>query len=621
MNLSNELLEYLKLKLTNFQKTTKKGQYLFTCPNIEQHKYKGKDPTATFIPGSDKINCLQCGWKGTAFDAIRVVERNRDLTDAEILESLSNNSKTELFPELDGYKKLNWSLVPIAKNGKNPIESEWTSKTHYDKSEWIKWINSGFNLGCQTGQVSGITVIDVDLKIAPTLALEEIYKELTAMKTLESNTPHGRHFIVKYDKDIKTGTQLGGLPIDIRNDGAQILIPPSKINNSSYCWRDLETEIKTIPESLKNKLLEFNKNNRTKTPEVSQQTIKTMESPIELTNSNLEGCCNDTFVQFGGALLKIGIPTDKVKIILYYLNKNWLKNPMPTSSVDNMVGSLEGYKSTEEETQEDIIYEYIKLIKIDVHPKDVMEHTGLKRNIVDKYLSELVKEGKAIRLARGRYQFKQKVEWVNDIDNGSDFYNYKIPYFNDIAYFQNGDIVLLGGKSGTGKTHIAMNIVKQIREQGVIPFYISLETGSRYKKIAEKLNLKQQDFYVSKEPIDNPLQIEIEPNSFTIIDWLYTGEDFAATQSIFKHISDEMRRKGGILIVFTQLKDNYDYFAVNLIKSFPSLAARYIYDDETGLTGHWQVDKIRDAKGHYQTTIIPCEFNFDSKELRKKDNI
>ena len=619
MNLSNELLIYLKKKIPNYKKAMKKGHHLFTCPNIEQHKYKAKDPTATFIPGSDKINCLQCGWKGTAFDAVRVLERNRDLEDTKILELLTKDKRNELFPELNHYEKYKWSLVPIAKNGKNPIESDWTNKTHYDKSEWIKWINSGINIGCQTGEVSGISVIDVDLKIPPTEELEVIYRELNALKTLESNTPHGKHFIVNYDKDLRTGTALGGLSLDIRNDGAQILIQPSKINNLSYHWRNLGDEIKSIPEELKAKLLGFNKVDKSRNVELSKETKEIINNPIELKNSNLEGCCNDTFIQLGGTLLKMTIPIDKVKGILYYMNKNWLKNPMPKHSIDSMVGSLDGYKESEEQTQESAIYECCKLIQTDISAKDIMEHTGLKRAIVDKYLAKLFKEGKLARRGRGRYDLKQQVEWTHGEAQKLLEYQYQIPYFNNVAYFHSGDIILVGGKTGEGKTHIAMNFIKQLKAQGVIPYYISLESGSRHEKVATKLGLSKEDYYISKEPIDNPLQIEIEPNSFTIIDWLYTGEDFAATQSIFKHLSDEMRRKGGILLVFTQLKEDYNYFAVNLIKSFARFAARFIYDDTTGITSHYQVDKITDPKGHYQNAIIPCTFDFDTKELKKRD--
>jgi hypothetical protein len=164
-----------------------------------------------------------------------------------------------------------------------------------------------------------------------------------------------------------------------------------------------------------------------------------------------------------------------------------------------------------------------------------------------------------------------------------------------------------------------MNIIKQMHDQKVTPYYLSLESGSRHEKIAQQLGLTPKDYYVSKEPIDNPTQIELEKNAFTIIDWLYTGEDFAMTQSIFKHLSDEMRRKGGILIVFTQVKEDYKWFAVNLTKSFARFTCIFAYDDMSGVNSHFEIDKITDPKGHNKSGRVDCEFNFDTKELRKKE--
>jgi len=294
---------------------------------------------------------------------------------------------------------------------------------------------------------------------------------------------------------------------------------------------------------------------------------------------------------------------------------------MPSSAIDGMVGSLEGYKETVESTQEKAIMECCKLLQCDISAKDVKEHTELKPNIINKYLAKLHKEGKLVRKGRGRYELKQQIEWVTEAQEFSSEYKYKIPYFSDVAHFHNGDIILLGTPTGKGKTHIALNIIKRMKDQGITPYYISLESGSRHEKIAQQLGLSQKDYYISKESIDNPTQIEIEKSSFSICDWLYTGEDFAMTQSIFKYLADEMRRKGGILVVFTQLKENYDYFAVNLIKSFASFAARYIYDDSTGVIGHWEIDKIRDSKGHYQTARVDCSFSFETKLLTEKSII
>jgi len=618
--------EYLKSKLPNFAKTSKGGKVLFTCPQSAQHKFQKDTPTMTVVPASDKFYCLLCGLKVTMYDCVRILEEDKkSFSDGQIMEYLINTMDVDAYPEFILYKKYGFSLLPIAKNGKVPLEKGWTDQTHCEKSDWLKWVEQGLNLGIRTGEVSGITVIDADLKVAPTAEFEEIYKELTATKTLTQNSPKGKHFIFKYDKDLKQTAKINGVTIDIRNDGGQILCSPSKINNLSYNWVNPDSDIKEVPENVKAKLLSGNKVDEIDSSKMSEEMTQIIDHPIELVSNNLMGQCNDTFIQFGGALLKMGLVIDKVKGILFYLNKHWLKNPMPSNVIDAMLGSLEGYKGTEEHTQEQAIYEACRLIQVGISAKDIIEHVfpGEKnrRAIVDKYLMKLHRDGKLIRPKRGRYDLKEKVEWTDEKLERTFEYPYKIPYFNDIATFHSGDIVIIGGKTGEGKTHIAMNIIKQMKDQGVKPYYISLEAGSRYSKIAEQLGLSTKDFYVSKTPIDNPLSIEIELNSFTVVDWLYTGEDFSATQSIFKHLNDEMVRKGGILTVFTQLKEDYSYFAVNLIKSFARFSCRFIYDDTTGVISHFQVDKITDPKGHNLTARVDTEFDFSTKELKKKNNL
>ena len=82
-----------------------------------------------------------------------------------------------------------------------------------------------------------------------------------------------------------------------------------------------------------------------------------------------------------------------------------------------------------------------------------------------------------------------------------------------------------------------------------------------------------------------------------------------------------MKIKGGILVVFNQLRDDYRWFAPDLVKQFARLSARFVYDDQTGIISHLDCDKITDPKGHYLTANIPTQFDFDSKELKKKENL
>jgi len=114
------------------------------------------------------------------------------------------------------------------------------------------------------------------------------------------------------------------------------------------------------------------------------------------------------------------------------------------------------------------------------------------------------------------------------------------------------------------------------------------------------------------------MSIEIEPHSFTVLDWLLIAEK-ENTDMIFKHFTEEMERKGGIIIIMTQLKKDYNFYAPNMIDQFPALACRYILDSEDRKTGHWQIDKVRDSRIGSYTNIIPCEFNAETKLLKAKE--
>jgi len=72
------------------------------------------------------------------------------------------------------------------------------------------------------------------------------------------------------------------------------------------------------------------------------------------------------------------------------------------------------------------------------------------------------------------------------------------------------------------------------------------------------------------------------------------------------------------MIVFQQLKENGDWFAPNMVKQFPALAAKYIYTNEEGTEGQWELEAIREPKIHMKRGVIPCQYIPDSKLLIEK---
>jgi len=630
---NDQLFLYLEKKIPGFIKTrkSKSGELLFTCPNIANHKFK-TGPSASFMMNTNKVWCQICGWKGSMLDAIRILEEDKkNKSDAEITEYLISSLSLEMYRELEIYKKYGWTLLPLLKESKFPIGGAWENNQSNEKIKWIKWLNNDLNIALRTGEISKVTVIDADIyKEVPEeykKLKEEVIKQLEDVKTLSQNSARGgKHFFFAYDKDlrqmqgnIKANRKIDILHIDIRNDGGYLLIEPSIFESKNYKFVNLGDEIKPLPEELKKKLLdliEVDKGRSDNTNLVDNSRKLVDGDPLKLKNNNLDGCCNNTFVQLGGALIKKLSP-EQTGFVLHLLNKNLLDNPMPSSAVESMLNSLEGYQGKDEATYEKTIYEYMKLMQSDVTPKDIIENTKLPRPIVDKYLSQFVKEGKAVRLGRGRYQYKEKIEWSDSIPELVDEYKYKIPFFNNIAIFQDKDVILLGAKTNDGKTTIALNMLAEVIKQGIKPYYIYSEAGSRFQKTSAALQIAGKYYHTYHE---NPLAIELEYNAFSIIDWLHL-EHKENTDTVLKHLNDELQRKGGILVIFTQLKQTSEFFAPNLIDHYPTFAARYMQDNPDKTEGHWDIQKIKEPRGNFASYILSCTFDPNTKVFKVKDLI
>ena len=87
--------------------------------------------------------------------------------------------------------------------------------------------NPKYNIGIRTGEVSDLTVIDIDGK-AGFESANGIIDQLPKGSRVVT-TPHGKHLYYKYNSEFTTGT--GFLPgIDVRNDGAYVVAPPSVVN-------------------------------------------------------------------------------------------------------------------------------------------------------------------------------------------------------------------------------------------------------------------------------------------------------------------------------------------------------------------------------------------------------
>lgn len=499
---------------------------------------------------------------------------------------------------LNKYSELGWSLTKLSKEDKKPLETDWTNKVHKNPAEWMSWINERYNIGVRTGKVSNLTVIDIDQDVVP--------KELNDLlnTTLSQKTNKGFHFFYQYEPSLPV-TRIESLKTDILNDGRQVVIPPSVVGDKVRFFVDDRVKIAKMSDKLKEYLTSITKD-------------KKLENPLSLETGNIEeGDRNNTLVHLGGIIRQWCNPEQTAKT-MWLINTRFMNPPLHRREVEAMARSIDKYSQSDFSKLEDRVYSYLQIVEnANIH--DIKDFTKEARDKIDIAVYNLVSAEKIIRHGN-RYSVLKKVSWRDDFNVATgERVNFEVPYFNDAGNFCWGDMVLIGGKPSVGKTTVAMNIVRQLSLQGKIPYYVNLESGSRFGRTAERLGIRQGQ--MKWTTTSNPMNIEIEKGVITIIDWLMI-EDKCQTDSVFKHFAEQLQSKGGFLFLFQQLRENNTYFAPDLVKQFPSFACRYIYDDETKdrLNGHFKIDKNREPKDIW-VNKIPCKYDTDTMLLEEVTNI
>jgi predicted P-loop ATPase len=127
-----------------------------------------------------------------------------------------------------------YSIIPLKKD-KKPLINSWAEfqKTPASESVIEQWWlrHPEANIGIITGSISGITVVDIDVKGDTVVPLE------TFPPTFTVKTPSGGyHLYYQYDKDIKqTANTYPQFPhVDIRNDGGYVVGAGSDNGKGAY---------------------------------------------------------------------------------------------------------------------------------------------------------------------------------------------------------------------------------------------------------------------------------------------------------------------------------------------------------------------------------------------------
>jgi len=610
------LLPYLKAKDIPYRKCGKVT--MVKCP------FCGKEPfTANILPNTNIVKCLPCEKTYNLLGIVKEVEfKDKDSTEEDLIQHVKEllnidvttaKDEKEIRRHLNFYEQQGFDLVPIVKGKKIPCEAGWTNKSHKDKSEWIRWLNDGLNIGIKTGSKSNILILDIDQKPVP----EELKKLLE--NTLVQESTNGFHYFYKYDEEIPK-TRIDEFKIDVESEGGQVVIYPSIIQGIQRKILELKPII-SLPPELK-KLIKEKITVARKTD--SEQIREDIETEAFNMGIGVQGKRNSSLIKLGGIIRK-HLNAKNTEAMLHIINNHIFKTPLPFREVTAMATELDKYIKMDNQELAHEILKYLKEVesstKNDIELAVVGGFTsGEKKKIVNSTLNYLQRENKIIRKGK-YYKALKSMEWKDNILDAGEPVKFNVPYLHDIAFFQYEDLVVIGSQNKYGKTILCMNIIKRLVEQGLKPYYIYNETGARFAKTALKLGMKDGDF--NHVFVTDPEEVIFEHNSLVIFDWV-KPTDFARTDNVFAKLIEKAKKTHSFLICFVQLKKDNSFFAQNMIGQFPALLCRYLYEKEDdGTYTKFQIDAMRDPKilNGKKTFEIPCMYDWNTKEVKTIEEI
>ena len=207
---------------------------------------------------------------------------------------------------------------PRTKNGFIDATTNETIITEW----WSKWPEA--NIGCATGAISGIIVLDLDKKHGRTS------KEFSIPVTVSTRTGGGgEHFFFKYPGYYvkSTNGQILGLGVDIKGDGGYVILSPSlHLSGNTYDWMVSPHEIEPVgvPEWLKKAL---GKQMDTKSNKLWQKGV----------NGASEGNRNETATSMAGKI-RSSLPIEIVETVGWSGLVSWNQNNTPPISEDELRG-------------------------------------------------------------------------------------------------------------------------------------------------------------------------------------------------------------------------------------------------------------------------------------------
>jgi putative DNA primase/helicase len=146
------------------------------------------------------------------------------------------------------YVAYGWAVLPLKPGAKTPLTEHGFKDASKDRAQIRAWWTEcpNANVGVATGAISGITVLDVDIKPRKSVYGDRTLAALIAahgdlpLTATQQTWSGGRHHVFAYVPGVKNSVSRLGDGLDVRSDGGYICVAPSMVNEESrsgaYRW-------------------------------------------------------------------------------------------------------------------------------------------------------------------------------------------------------------------------------------------------------------------------------------------------------------------------------------------------------------------------------------------------
>lgn len=454
-----------------------------------------------------------------------------------------------------------YSVIPIREDGSKKPYVKWEQyqkeKASPDTIKMWWTAHPGASIGIVTGEISGISVIDVDLHKMNDEEVSDYMQKFQEVLTPTATSPRkGLHYYFKYCKDLPNKANIYK-HVDGRNDGNYIIAPPSKNGAGKYSW----IEGKKITEMPLNEIPAIYINYF-----YSLRTVTTTQSTTQENDDTeyfKEGRRDEDLFTVANALIRSKANDRFARQTLNIIAKN-LGLDITEKLVIEKIESAIKRVDRSEKALADEVKEWVLSSNGDFMSSEVTKELGLSSRVdiknLSKILSRLAEQGVIEKVGSKRGSWRRinreysEQCWWND--EGVEL-PLRFPLgVEDFAKVYRGNVILLEGQKSQGKSAFAIEFCRM--NYHLFPekaLYQNIEMSdsellNRFKSYDTVFTMDQWRNAVTFIRQSGEWWDKINPDGLNVVDYLL---EYEKTYLIAEYVwKIHQKLKNGIALVIIQ---------------------------------------------------------------------